>query len=64
MIKTESRYEVEGKVVDAKSPEHAARFVCGKLTEGATVTVLEWTGKVTTFVAGRKGRLVEIEKLS
>jgi len=57
----ESRFEVAGQVVDAKSPEQAARLVLGRPTEGTRVVVTEWTGKSIVFVAGRKGRL-EIAK--
>lgn len=58
----ESRFEIAGHVVDAKSAEQAARMVLGRPVEGSSVTVTEWTGKVTVFVAGRKGRLEIVEE--
>ena len=53
----ESRFEVAGQFVDAKSPEQAARLVLGRPSEGYSIVVTEWTGKKTVVVAGRKGRL-------
>lgn len=53
----ESRYSVEGVTVEAKSPEQAARKVFSSQPEGVIITVVEWTGKVTKLITGRKGRL-------
>ena len=58
----ESRFEVAGRVVDAKNAEHAVRLVLGRPSEGSSVVVTEWTGKITVFVARRKGRLEITEK--
>ena len=56
----ESRYAVEGKTVDAKTPDQAVRRSGIKVSEGNTVTVIEWTGKTTIFKVVKKNRLVEV----
>jgi hypothetical protein len=56
----DSRFIVEGEVVEAKSPEQAVRRAKCDFGIDTVVTVTEWTGKTTTFVVGKKGRLAKV----
>jgi len=57
----ESRYTVEGKTVDARTPEQAVRRSGLNASEGTVITVIEWTGKTTVFKATKKKLEVQYE---
>ena len=58
----DSRFVVENEVVDAKNPEQAVRKASVAYREGAVITVVEWTGKTTQFVVGKKKKVIELAR--